>query len=36
MPEGRFRAIVVGFMATSGAVMIWQQRNSITALFIDS
>ncbi|SCZ14218.1 hypothetical protein SAMN02927923_04531 [Microvirga guangxiensis] len=27
MPELRFRAIVVGFMALSGIVMIWQQRD---------
>lgn len=33
MPEMRFRAIVVGFMALSGAVMIWQQRDSIVSLF---
>jgi uncharacterized membrane protein YfcA len=33
MPESRFRAIVVGFMAASGIVMIWQQRETIAALF---
>jgi uncharacterized protein len=32
MPELRFRAIVVGFMALSGAAMIWQQRETIAAL----
>jgi uncharacterized protein len=34
MPEARFRAIVLGFMAVSGAMMIWQQRHAIAALFI--
>lgn len=33
MPELRFRAIVVGFMALSGIVMIWHQREMIIALF---
>jgi uncharacterized protein len=33
MAEIRFRAIVVGFMALSGAAMIWQQRETIVALF---
>jgi uncharacterized membrane protein YfcA len=28
-----FRAIVVGFMALSGAVMIWRQRDAIIGLF---
>lgn len=32
IPELRFRAIVVGFMALSGAIMIWQQRETITTL----
>jgi uncharacterized membrane protein YfcA len=33
MPELRFRAIVVGFMALSGIIMIWQQRETIADLF---
>jgi uncharacterized protein len=33
MPEMRFRAIVVSFMALSGALMIWQQRETMAALF---
>lgn len=33
MPELRFRAIIVGFMALSGITMIWQQRETIGALF---
>jgi uncharacterized protein len=33
MPEFKFRAIVVGFMAVSGIVMMWQQREIIVALF---
>jgi uncharacterized protein len=33
MPERRFRAVVVGFMALSGVAMIWQQRETIVALF---
>jgi uncharacterized protein len=32
MPEARFRAIVVGFMALSGIVMIWQQRQTLANL----
>jgi hypothetical protein len=32
LPEARFRAIVVAFMALSGAVMIWQQRAVLGAL----
>jgi hypothetical protein len=32
MPEARFRAIVVGFMALSGIVMIWQQRQTVANL----
>jgi uncharacterized membrane protein YfcA len=32
MPELRFRAIVVGFMALSGLVMIWQQRETMLAV----
>jgi uncharacterized membrane protein YfcA len=33
MAEIRFRTIVVGFMTLSGAAMIWQQRETIVALF---
>jgi hypothetical protein len=32
MDEARFRAIEVGFMAFSGVVMIWEQRQTIAAL----
>jgi hypothetical protein len=32
MPELRFRAIVVAFMAASGAAMIVQQRERLMAL----
>jgi uncharacterized membrane protein YfcA len=33
MPELKFRAIVVGLMALSGVVMMWQQRETIASLF---
>jgi uncharacterized protein len=35
MSEARFRHIVVGFMALSGIVMIWQQREMLARLFLD-
>ncbi|RVK31677.1 sulfite exporter TauE/SafE family protein [Sinorhizobium meliloti] len=33
MSELNFRAIVVGFMALSGAVMIWEQRETLLRIF---
>lgn len=32
MNEVRFRAWVVGFMALSGAMMIWRQRETVLSL----
>jgi uncharacterized membrane protein YfcA len=34
MPERRFRAIVLGFMALSGLVMLWRQRDVLAGLFL--
>ena len=33
MQESRFRAIVIGFMVLSGALMLWEQRAAIAAAF---
>ncbi|WP_284735695.1 hypothetical protein [Dongia deserti] len=32
MSEHNFRAVVVGFMALSGAVMTWRQRETLLGL----
>jgi uncharacterized membrane protein YfcA len=33
MSELNFRAIVIGFMALSGAVMVWEQRDTLLRIF---
>jgi hypothetical protein len=32
MDEARFRAIVMAFMALSGVIMIWEQRDTVLHL----